>query len=81
MSESVKGTVHGKTVELERALSLPDGASVLLSVEPLPGSEEERRRWLLELCGAWKHDPSLVAIFETIAQERQAHRERKVQIG
>lgn len=68
MSESVEGTVRGKTVELKRALSLPDGTSVLLSVEPLPGSEEERRRWLLVLCGAWKHAPSLAAIFETIAQ-------------
>lgn len=81
MSESIKGTVYGKTVELERPLALPDGTSVLLSVEPLPGSEEERRRWLLELCGAWKHDPSLAATFEAIAQERRTHHEREVRIG
>jgi hypothetical protein len=53
----------------------------LLSVEPLPGSDEERRRWLLELCGVWKQDASLATIFETIAQERRAHREREVRIG
>lgn len=68
MSESIKGTVHVKTVELERPLALPDGTSVLLSVEPLPGSEEERRSWLLDLCGAWKHDPTLAAIFGTPAR-------------
>ena len=81
MSESIRGTVRGKTIELEQALSLPDGAPVLLSVEPLPASDEERRRWVLDLCGAWKNDPSLVAIFEAIAQERRVHREREVRIG
>jgi len=80
MSEVVKGTVRGKTIDLEKTLALPDGSRVLLSVQPLPISTGERRRAILDLCGAWKGDPSLGAIFEKIAKERAAHKERQVRI-
>lgn len=78
--EKVQGKVRGKSIELERVLSLPEGAEVLLSVEALPISDEERRKQILNLCGAWKNDSSLTAIFERIAQERRAHKEREVRI-
>ncbi len=35
MPEKIKGTVHGKTIELEQAPSLPDGSQVSVSLEPL----------------------------------------------
>lgn len=78
--EKIQGKVYGKSIELEKALSLPDGAPVLLSIEPLPISDEERGKQILDLCGAWKNDSSLTAIFERIAQERRAHKEREVRI-
>ena len=78
MPETVKGITHGKTIELEQATSLPDGSTVLVSIEPLPLGEEERRRWIFDLSGAWKHDPSLGKIFEEIAEERLLKRGREV---
>jgi hypothetical protein len=81
MLEPIKGTVRGKTIELEQPLSLPDGSLVLLSIELFPVSDEERRRQILDLSGAWKNDPSMTAVFEEIAQERRAHKEREVRIG
>ncbi len=81
MPEKIKGTVHGKTIELEQAPSLPDGSQVSVSLEPLLYSVEERRRLILDLSGAWKNDPSIVAIFKEIARERRTHRGREVRIA
>lgn len=80
MTEKIKGTVHGKTIELEQALRLPDGSAVSVSVELLPLLDEERRHRVLDLSGAWKDDPSIGAIFEEIARERRTHRGREVHI-
>ena len=81
MSEQIKGTVRGKGIELERAPSLPEGSRVLLTVEALTTSDEERRQAILGLCGTWKNDQSLPAIFTEIAEERHHHKEREVRIG
>lgn len=80
MSETLKGTVHGKQIELEQNPSLPDGSPVLVSIEPLPLSADERRRQILDLCGAWKNDPSIPTVFDEIAQERRKHREREIRL-
>lgn len=80
MAETFKGTVHGKNVELEQVIPLPDGSPVLVSIEPLPSSEHERRNQIVNLCGAWQNDPSIAAIFEEIAGERRAHRGREFEI-
>ena len=80
MTEALKGTVHGNHIELEQAPSVPDGSLVLVSIEPFPVSDDERRRRILDLCGAWKNDPSIPAIFDEIAQERHAHRGREIRI-
>ena len=81
MSEKIKGTVHGKTIDLEQAPSLPDGSQVSVSLEPLLYSVEERRRLILDLSGAWKNDPSIAAIFKKIARERRTRRGREVRIA
>ncbi|MDA2910947.1 hypothetical protein MYX04_08460 [Nitrospiraceae bacterium AH_259_D15_M11_P09] len=78
MGETIKGTMHGKTIELEQAPSFPDGCSVLVSIEPLPLRVEERHRRIFELSGAWKHDASLGEIFQEIAQERRLKGGREV---
>lgn len=50
-SSVLKGTIHGKTIELERAPGLPDGQEVTVTLAPAPASprsflsEENQRRW------------------------------------
>jgi hypothetical protein len=78
MLEMVKGTMHGKTIELEQDVSLPDGSQVLVSIEPLPLSEAERRSRLCALAGTWKGDPSLREIFDAIEKERRGSTARMV---
>lgn len=73
MSKLVKGTMHGKIIELEQSLSLSEGTVVLVSVETIHISNGERRRRILDLSGAWKDDPSIVTVFKDIAHERQSH--------
>ena len=81
MGIPVKGTMHGKTIELEKRLPFPEGSVLLISVEPLQISNEEQRDRLFELSGAWKDDPSIKVVFEEIARERRNHRGREVSIG
>jgi hypothetical protein len=78
VGETFKGTIHGKRIELEQKLSLPEGSPVIVTIETFPLSDEERRRQILDLSGAWKDDPTILALFEEIAQERRAHREREI---
>lgn len=81
MAEPVKGTVRGKTIELERTISLPDGSAVLVSIEPVPLSEEERRRRIIALKGTWRDDTSLGGIFKAIEKERRMYRGREVRLA
>lgn len=70
MSEQNKGTVRGNGIELERAPSLPEGSRVLLTIEAIATSDEERRQAIPDLCGAWTNDQSLSMIFTAIADAR-----------
>lgn len=81
MSETIKGIMHGKTIELEQAVSLPDGSAVLVSIEPIPLSAKETRRMIFNLSGAWKNDSSLAGIFDEIAQERRKYKGREVRLA
>lgn len=81
MSETMKGIMHGKIIELEQAVSLPDGSAVLVSIEPIPLSEKERRRMIFNLSGTWKNDSSLAGIFDEIAQERRKYKGREVRLA
>jgi len=38
MKTTVRGVVHGKTIELEQAPGLPDGQQVGVTIEPLPAA-------------------------------------------
>lgn len=80
MADPIHGTVHGKAIELHERLALPDGTQVLLTVEPLPLSDEERREGALAMCGAWNDDPSIPDVCEAIGRERHRQSEREVRI-
>ena len=57
MAISLKGVIHGKTIELEQAVNLPDGQEVTVVVQPseagekLPAGEGLRRAF-----GGWSDD-------------------------
>jgi hypothetical protein len=36
MTKTIHGRAHGKTIELDEDLGVPDGQEVLVTVEPLP---------------------------------------------
>lgn len=56
---AVRGVVHGKTIEVEGELNLPDGQQVTLIVQPVLTPEEAIRR----SAGGWSDDPEGVDRF------------------
>ncbi len=51
LRSSIKGIIHGRTIELDRSPGLPDGQEVTVTLAPAPVSprsflsEENQRRW------------------------------------
>lgn len=54
--ETLRGTIHGTTIELEHPLQLPDGSKVEFIVKPKPMSAEQRRMKLESLFGSCRAD-------------------------
>ncbi|OAI49912.1 hypothetical protein AYO44_18260 [Planctomycetaceae bacterium SCGC AG-212-F19] len=71
-----KGTVHGKTIELEEAPGLPDGQAVTVLVQPVPAQEAlPPGDGLRRSFGAWSEDAEELAKFlEWNRQQRQRDR-------
>ncbi len=74
----VKGTVHGKTIELEAEPGLPDGQRVTVMVEPVPQHEilaENPLEALKRAAGSWLDDPEgLDRFLEWNRQQRKVER-------
>lgn len=52
-----KGVIHGKTIELENDLGLPDGQQVSVTIEPVsPRGLDATREGLRRAFGAWADD-------------------------
>ena len=67
----LKGTVHGKTIELDESTGLPDGASVSVIVQPTPTTGDGLRRAF----GAWADASEEVDQFLTdLRRDRQQDR-------
>jgi hypothetical protein len=74
---SLKGVIHGKTIELEMESGLPDGRPVDVTVRPhvetgprLPPGEGIRRS-----AGAWADDPECLDDFlKQLRQDREQDR-------
>ncbi len=66
-----KGVVHGRTIELERELGLPDGQPVSITVQPtLPPGEGLRRAF-----GSWAEDgEELDRFLEQVRRDRNISR-------
>jgi hypothetical protein len=71
MSTTLNGVVHGKRIDLEAEVPVPDGAPVIVRLEPRRPTAEERRRIMAATAGSWADDPSLEAVFADIARRRR----------
>ena len=72
----VRGSIRGRTVELEDDPGLPDGSSVRVILETHPPSDEAGRAALLESAGGWAdHDlEGLDRYLEWNRQQRKLNR-------
>jgi hypothetical protein len=59
MTNALKGIIHGKVIELDQEPGLPDGQAVIVTVEPIPTSEQTLPpgEGLRRSAGAWADDP------------------------
>ena len=60
---NLRGIIRGRTIELEEALSVPDGASVTVTVQTNDALEVARKR-LADVFGALADQPLEVAEFD-----------------
>jgi hypothetical protein len=57
MAISLKGVIHGKTIELEQAVNLPDGQEVTVIVQPSEsGKKHIAGEGLRRSFGGWSDD-------------------------
>jgi hypothetical protein len=59
MTKTIHGRVHGKTIELDEDLGVPDGQEVRVTVEPLPSREPGQLppgEGLRQAFGSWAGD-------------------------
>ena len=72
--ENLRGVVHGKVIELESDIGLPDGQEVTVSVRPL-AAKREASDGLQRSAGTWADDPDgLDAYLEENRRVRQLDR-------
>lgn len=79
MKTTMKGIVHGKTIELEVEPGLPDGQEVSVTVEPLSAAKSPTSAAALEslhrAAGAWADDTEeLDRYLEWNRQQRKGSR-------
>ncbi len=70
-SENIRGVVHGRVIELDQELGLPEGQPVIVTVQPaLPPGEGIRQS-----AGAWSEQPEQVdAWLEEMRRSRHTDR-------
>lgn len=75
---SLKGTIRGRTIELESEPGFPDGQQVTVTVEPVPQQEtvvEDPLQALKRAAGSWSDDPEgLDRFLEWNRQQRKVTR-------
>lgn len=70
MTITIHGKIHGKTIELDSALGIPDGADVEVTIVV----SKPKQVWgegLKRAAGVAADIPEFDAVFEQIAQERK----------
>ena len=70
--KSLRGVVHGKVIQLEAEIGLPDGQEVTVLVRPLPPKRDNSGEGLRRSAGAWSDEPDgLDAYLEDNRRARQ----------
>lgn len=71
MTKTMRGIIHGKTIELLQNPGLEDGYRVEVEIRPL-ASREEQIAALKRIAGSMADDPEFEAILEQIQRERRS---------
>lgn len=75
MTQTLQGTIRGKTIILSDDPGMADGQKVEVSLRTIsPGAEVNPGEGLLRSEGALKDDPHWDRIMETVYQERKRER-------
>jgi len=72
-TEVLRGIVHGKSIELEHPLSIPDGSEIELVVKPIPISAEQRQQRLKAIFGCCEADGEDLDNFLDWNREQRKH--------
>ena len=74
----LRGTVHGRTIELDAESGLPEGQQVTVTLEPAPRRQtppEDPLEALKRAAGGWSDDPEgLDRFLEWNRQQRKVNR-------
>ena len=73
MTKTIRGKVHGRTIELDEDLGVAEGQEVEIQVKLIPPA----RKWgegILRSAGGWVDYPEMDAIMEKIHQDRKLER-------
>lgn len=64
MTKTVKGKIHGTTIELKEPVLLPDGTEIEIQIRV------DRLSHLEQAFGGWRDDPQLDQAFDQIYRDR-----------
>ncbi len=76
--ENVRGVVHGKVIQLESDIGLPDGQEVTVLVRPITEEGEHSGDGLRQSAGAWDDDPEGLEAY--LAESRRARKRDRPQV-
>ena len=69
--EKLKGIVHGKSIELEHAIAIPDGSEIEVTIRQPTSIESTRDERLRSLFGSCEGD---AADFDQYLEQNRQHR-------
>lgn len=72
-SEVLRGIVHGKSIELEHPLPMPDGSEIELVVKRTPISAEQQKQRLEAIFGSCEQDAEDLDDFLGWNREQRKH--------
>ena len=72
-TEVLRGIVHGKSIELEHPLPMPDGSQIELIVKRTPISTEQRNQRLEAIFGSCEQDSEDLDDFLGWNREQRKH--------
>ena len=79
-TEVLRGIVHGKSIELEHPLPMPDGSEIELMVKRIPISAEQRKQRLEAIFGSCETDAEDLDDFLDWNREQRKHSRPEVDL-